>query len=352
MNVPRSLLLTLFLLAFFAPTVPAFALDCLANGCHQTLTGQKNLHQPVADGECLACHEQKASAHPASSGKSFALSDSVANLCNQCHELDKATEKHRPVAAGECLACHNPHGSAQPKLLKAPMPLLCLECHAAVQSEIDSKIKHAAIYRDKSCGGCHSGHSSRSPALLVAPEQELCLSCHGQDDFSRSNPLRNIRREIEGKPHLHGPVAKGQCSPCHASHGSPYFRLLREDYPSGPYAYTTKTYLLCFTCHNQAMLDSPKASDVTKFRNERQNLHFVHAIDHRKGRVCTICHASHGSANSGLIKEKGSEFGDWIIPINFKPTSTGGSCAPGCHKAAQYDRSKAQIKITSKKEPN
>ena len=31
-------------------------------------------------------------------------------------------------------------------------------------------------------------------------------------------------------------------------------------------------------------------------------------------------------------------YGNWTMPINFKRTETGGSCAPGCHKAFAYDR--------------
>ena len=336
--MPRYLLQTLYFLSFFTPAVPVFALDCLAIDCHQSLPGQKNPHQPVAEGECLACHTQKSPGHPSPAGKSFILSDSVANLCYQCHELEQKKKVHPPVAGGDCLACHNPHGSAHRYLLKAAMPALCLDCHTEVLTAIKSKVKHAALYREKSCGVCHTGHSSHGPALLLAPEDKLCLSCHGQDDLTRSKPLRNIGREIEGKAHLHGPVAEGKCSPCHSPHGSPFFRLLRADYPAGPYAFDAKSYPLCFECHDRSMLDSPKVTDKTGFRNASQNLHYVHAIDHQKGRVCTICHASHGSANRGLIKEKGTSFGDWTIPINFKPTSTGGSCAPGCHTAAQYDR--------------
>jgi predicted CXXCH cytochrome family protein len=239
------------------------------------------------------------------------------------------------------LACHNPHGSASRHLLKAPTADLCLECHEEVRSAIKTKVRHAAVYREDSCGICHSGHSSSIPALLLAPEKELCLSCHGKDDFTRSDPLRNIGREIEGKPHLHGPVANGQCSPCHAPHGSPFYRLLRKDYPSGPYApYREGSYAFCFECHDRSMLSSPKATADTGFRSGSRNLHYLHVADPKKGRVCTTCHASHASVSPKLINASGISFGNWAIPVNFKATSQGGSCAPGCHKAIQYDRTK------------
>ena len=60
----------------------------------------------------------------------------------------------------------------------------------------------------------------------------------------------------------------------------------------------------------------------------------------RKGRTCRICHEPHASNGEKLISKEGAQFGEWKIPINFKITSTGGSCAPGCHREFKYDRKK------------
>ncbi len=38
-----------------------------------------------------------------------------------------------------------------------------------------------------------------------------------------------------------------------------------------------------------------------------------------------------------MVRET-SPYGQWMLPINFLPTETGGSCSPGCHKVATYTR--------------
>jgi predicted CXXCH cytochrome family protein len=344
MTMSRSFLIAVGLLLLSVHARPASAQDCLAEGCHLTMTAREHLHEPAAAGECLACHEQKTPGHPALAGKNFTLQMPAGELCLQCHELEQKKRMHSPVTAGECLDCHDPHGSAVGHLLKAPLPELCYECHDAIADEVRTRVKHAAVYRQGSCGICHAGHGSDNAALLRAPEQQLCLSCHGQDDYTRSDPLRNIGREIEGKPYLHGPVADGECSPCHAPHGSAFYRLLRAEYPAGPYAPygqdNQTTYDLCFECHDKAMLNSAKAGPETAFRTSRRNLHFLHVADPRKGRSCTTCHASHASSNVRMINDEGVSFGKWSIPVNFKATANGGSCAPGCHNPVGYERDK------------
>ena len=62
-----------------------------------------------------------------------------------------------------------------------------------------------------------------------------------------------------------------------------------------------------------------------------------------KGRTCRVCHEPHASDGEKLISKEGTQFGDWKIPMNFKITSTGGSCAPGCHRSFKYDRDKPEV---------
>jgi predicted CXXCH cytochrome family protein len=294
MKIPQSLtVVTAVLLLVGSNALPARAQDCLSAGCHQAEVAQPGVHSLAASGGCLACHASHTS----------------------------ETENRY--------------------LLKTKLPDLCLDCHADIGVASRAKVRHAPIFREHSCGLCHSVHAAKAPALLPASEKELCLSCHGQDNHLRSKPLRNIAREIEGEVRLHGPVASGECSPCHAPHGSNAPRLLRANYPTGPYApYAQGTYALCFGCHDQAMLKTARTATDTRFRNGDRNLHYLHVADPRKGRTCTACHASHAGDETGLIRRTGSPFGDWEIPVNFNSAATGGSCAPGCHASVRYDRSR------------
>jgi hypothetical protein len=89
----------------------------------------------------------------------------------------------------------------------------------------------------------------------------------------------------------------------------------------------------------------PKTTGLTRFRNGEDNLHFVHVNRPDKGRSCRACHATHASTHEAHVRDS-VPYGKWELPINFKPTTTGGSCMPGCHKEAPYDREKAILRPT------
>jgi predicted CXXCH cytochrome family protein len=76
---------------------------------------------------------------------------------------------------------------------------------------------------------------------------------------------------------LHGPVAAGECSVCHDSHGSDYKNLLTID-PNE----------LCFSCH-----------EVTK--NELEKFEFVH--EPMEGQ-CDGCHDVHGANDAMMLIDK------------------------------------------------
>ncbi|MBN2332496.1 MAG: cytochrome C [Deltaproteobacteria bacterium] len=411
---------------------------CITTECHQTLGQMTLAHAPVAEGECLACHRQQKSEHPLKGEKSFGLTADGAALCFSCHERFPAgTTAHAPVAEGNCLSCHNPHGDLgearlvvkdgqqalcfqchdaamvgeqfvhgpagagacsqchnphgadQPALLRQESRQLCLSCHqelaagerqAAVLHQPFAKkpctachgahgaanpglltekypdlcftchrqvgkiyqqarVKHTALYKDDRCGNCHAAHFSKVSGLLQEREQDLCLRCHGVDDTKRSKPLKNIAKELQDKKVLHGPVADGRCAACHQPHGSDYFRLLSAAYPESFYApYRDSDYDFCLSCHEKNLLRFADTTIYTSFRNGKQNLHYLHVANRRKGRTCRACHQAHASNGEKLINQEGAAFGDWRIPLRLALTPTGGSCAPGCHSRKAYDR--------------
>ncbi|GFE62105.1 cytochrome c [Geobacter sp. AOG2] len=312
----------------------------LCMGCHDPAPfKQPFAHGPVAVGECTKCHD------PHESKEKALLKGAVWETCIKCHTdflktLQEATFIHNPVKGGPCTACHNPHGSAVPQLLKKKTPDLCVGCHKNLGKKLKAKIVHKPLLQSGGCSTCHSPHFSKAPHLLADQEKNLCLGCHGTDKLGNP-PLHNIKKEIEGKKYLHGPVAKGECNACHDPHGSDNFRLLRGSYPPDIYVpYKDGTYEICLKCHEKNMLRFADTTIYTKFRNGNRNLHYVHVVNSRKGRTCRICHEPHASNGEKLITKEGIKFGDWKIPINFQITPTGGSCAPGCHRKFRYDRDK------------
>jgi predicted CXXCH cytochrome family protein len=258
--------------------------------------------------------------------------------------LKGAPVVHPPVQKDPCTDCHNPHGSSVESFLKKKMPDLCLGCHDAVGKKIaTAKVLHKPLSQEGSCGNCHSTHFSKAKGLLAAEQKEMCLGCHGTDKLG-TPPLKNIKKELEGKKYLHGPLRDGKCTGCHDPHGSDYFRMLSGNYPAEVYAqYKEGIYDFCLKCHEKNLLRFPDTTVYTNFRNGNRNLHYIHVVGKRKGRTCRVCHAPHASNAAKLILTEGVQFGDWKIPVNFQITATGGSCAPGCHADFKYDREKPEV---------
>jgi len=314
--------------------------------CHDvTSFEQKFVHGPAAAGVCFECHLPHQSKY-----KNLLSSDSK-SLCLRCHAdlvagLENSAVIHAPLNKSDCSVCHEVHGGSFAHLLKEDGQKLCFTCHDELADKYKrAKTKHAALYEVDRCGNCHSPHFSQHAALLPEQESVVCLRCHGKDDFKRSRSLANIRTELAGKEHLHGPLTDGKCSACHDPHGSNFYRLLVDAYPESFYApYSKGTYAFCLGCHEENLLRFPETSIYTRFRNGKHNLHYTHVADPRKGRTCRACHQAHASNGPKLVNEEGAAFGDWRIPLRLVLTDTGGSCSPGCHRRIAYDRENPILK--------
>jgi predicted CXXCH cytochrome family protein len=362
--------------------------------CHDPFGKRKSVHAPVRAGECLSCHQ----VHGADQPNLLAVGDNLSELCFGCHDKEpfRQASQHGPAAAGSCTGCHDPHVAPEKTLLKKPLRTLCLECHADFASQLQAapvvhdpvktapctschdphgasaafvlkekmpelcfrchkqvkeklakvKVGHEPLQASGSCGNCHSTHFSNANGLLPADEKTVCLRCHSTDQLGNP-PLKNIGKELATQKktkaavqqHLHGPLQENRCSGCHDPHGSNNFRILTGNYPEGIYApYEENLYDFCLQCHDRNLLRFKETSLYTRFRNGKQNLHFVHVVNKQKGRTCRLCHESHVSNAEKLISEEGTRFGNWRIQMRFKSTENGGSCAPGCHQALGYDR--------------
>jgi predicted CXXCH cytochrome family protein len=301
---------------------------------------QPFMHGPVAVGACNKCHE------PHESKEKALLDAPVRVVCLKCHtdfsnELKKAKVTHPPVKDGPCSACHNPHGSAVRKILKQKIPDLCVNCHGTIGKKLASaKVPHKPLSQEGGCSSCHSAHYSSNKRLLPFDEMATCLSCHDKDDLG-TPPLRNIKKDLEEKKFLHGPIKKGECVPCHDPHGSDNFRMLRGSYPAEIYVpYKEGIYSSCLGCHEKNLLRFAETTIYTKFRNGKRNLHYVHVVNNRKSRTCRVCHQPHASNGEKLIDKEVLKFGVWNVPVNLTISISGGRCAPGCHQAFTYDREK------------
>ncbi len=311
--------------------------------CHDTPKKEGLYHQSAKAKGCAGCHE------PHASNSAKLLRTDPPKLCNSCHtDVAKAIATgavvHGPVASG-CTGCHDPHNALAGKGLQKPSPAVCTTCHAHFAKTLSAMAeRHPLLLKDKGCRRCHEPHAAANKGMLRDKPRQLCLSCHDKEIKGSGGrvieSLSIIAKNGDKDLHLHGPLASGECSGCHEPHGNHEPRFLLKAYPGTFYSpYSSKAYSLCFSCHKAALAEEKATTSATKFRNGKQNLHFVHVNKARKGRTCGACHSPHVSKSRHFLRESIS-FGAWKLPIGFVETKTGGSCASGCHRKFAYDREK------------
>lgn len=309
---------------------------CVA--CHTDVAhGKSMLHGPVAAGGCTACHDAHRSEH-----KGLLVKAGNA-LCLDCHasveqRMTRAASIHEPVKT-DCLRCHTPHASDEKMQLVSDAETLCLSCHENIKSTVQhAKTAHGAVVEGRKCMNCHDPHSAAHPRILRNNPMALCMECHNKAIDTPQGRVGDLSAVLASGKSLHGPVAEQNCSACHEIHGGSNFRLLTKEYPPEFYApFKEESYALCFSCHEKSIVHDARTTTLTGFRNGDVNLHYLHVNKDTKGRTCRACHETHASDHEKHIRDT-VPFGKWEMPIGFEKTVTGGSCAPGCHQQYTYDR--------------
>ncbi|MCL5991342.1 MAG: cytochrome c3 family protein [Bacteroidetes bacterium] len=327
--------------------------NCTVSGCHADYLKLKVVH-PVIKDDCETCHFKNSNKHPDGVGKEYSLPKNVPELCYDCHDLSIKNQKseHVPFKDGECLTCHDPHGSNQKFLLNTnDGKIICTSCHTDLDNE---KYVHGPVQKLE-CLACHSPHNSIHSKLKKQEEPELCLKCHNKSIKSGENEFEAIKPKLNRK-YVHPPAMYG-CNECHKPHSSKNNFLLTSEFHEGNYVPgKAESFALCFKCHDQNLLTMKNTENATNFRNGNTNLHFLH-IGNEKGRNCTLCHDIHGANKEHLIKDV-AKLGSWTMNLNYIKSENGGSCAPGCHKPLDYDKTlpviagksdiESPIKVTDK----
>ncbi len=327
-----------------------FNANCLSSGCHAQLKEHEQVHGPVSIGACQVCH----AAAGAQEDHKFKPTRSPAEQCSFCHQpASKGESIHKVFADRDCLACHDPHGgSTRALLVTTDQSALCKKCHEPKAPGTTEASPQAATVEQtfenlhyqaggKACLDCHRAHQSEFARLLHQREDTACFSCHDRSIARANLPnVRDVKSEVATAKHVHKPIVEGKCAGCHASHSVDSAHLLKSTYTSEFYMpFSDSAYRLCFECHDKSLATDDQRS-ATSFRDGARNLHAVH-VNRDKGRTCAVCHDAHASALPGLIRQS-VPFGPggWQLPIGFEKTTTGGTCASGCHKKMSYDNSK------------
>jgi predicted CXXCH cytochrome family protein len=308
---------------------------CLA--CHSEMSEvltQPDVHQPLSEGKCSACHNPHASKHAG------LLDEKEAKLCAQCHMKSltwtQEPQVHDPVAKGRCTVCHDPHASKNNSLLKNNMKELCATCHHSVKDWSKRAFLHDPVKRGQ-CNICHTPHAGTEDNLLKTDQAKLCLSCHRITPmFTASHSgfdPKSAKCSACHDPHsgdsqtlvmkrVHPPFEERDCAACHA----------KSQNAQGQYPLKSGIQTVCSSCHEDQTAQvrrfsahgSTETSSCEKCHNghashedglllqsQRQLCRKCHAepaaetstADFHAKQACTTCHSPHGSAQTSYLIE-------------------------------------------------
>ena len=268
----------------------------LCDFCHIDKAGTEGpvVHEPLAKGDCLECHDPHGSEH-----RKMLKFDSMGELCTSCHtETVHGSTPHEPVAQGDCTACHSPHTADHAGLLLQDRRSLCLSCHETLGEHLGTAfLVHEPLQGD--CSECHLPHGSDHAGLLAQDTVGLCTSCHEEQ-----------LRAAEDAAFPHSVVLEDRaCLNCHTPHASSQAALQFDDpvgacmaCPGGPAeaAETTPAPpvnpaapVILGAGAEQPSNPAPRASDLA------DNLPVSHGPV--EDAQCGACHEVHGSDHSRLL---------------------------------------------------
>lgn len=176
-------------LAALAPAAHATAPTyiCMTAKCHPGLAEAAFIHGPMATGMCPICHDEgRASDKALPEGHPDSRLNPSPEKCLLCHEEIRALMNlgfvHTPVADGDCVDCHDPHkGDNSHFLLDAPamvdgrrvISATCLACHEAGDSSWFDDFHATEAILD--CTICHNAHASQERFQLTRYVRDVYL---------------------------------------------------------------------------------------------------------------------------------------------------------------------------------
>lgn len=121
-------------------------------------THQRSTHQPYVEKNCKDCHSQNKAVDAG-------LIVPKQELCLVCHvDFVQGKNVHGPVAVGDCLACHLPHHSEHPSLLIDSPDRICSLCHQ--EGRLAGAMHDRFINKSINCGECHDPHAGDARYFL------------------------------------------------------------------------------------------------------------------------------------------------------------------------------------------
>ena len=98
--------------------------------------------------------------------------------------------------------CSKCHDPSSPGKMSYAQDLVCFTCHTDFKTEY--KYIHGPV-AGGFCTSCHAPHLSKNKKLLVRTGQDLCLNCHTKDLILQNE--------------MHADIGSSDCTECHNPHG-------------------------------------------------------------------------------------------------------------------------------------
>jgi predicted CXXCH cytochrome family protein len=181
---------------------------------------------------CAECHTDRASGafvHPAlkrgcavchlvSNQDGFTDVDSArigAAVCRECHPPPVLLHGHFPYTSGMCLRCHDPHASSNPKLLRAKVNELCLDCHLQTAKRRSSTyLPTIELVANNTAGHPYARHPVSGGYDPLRGGEMSCVSCHLAHGGTKVHHLR-MGAEIPEDALNQNTETKDMCEKCH-----------------------------------------------------------------------------------------------------------------------------------------
>jgi predicted CXXCH cytochrome family protein len=178
--------------------------------CHADHATGDCVHPALKNG-CTTCH--KIENHDDASY--IAVQPKESNACLQCHPSAPVQHPHFPYASGMCTYCHDPHASRYPRLLRAKVNDVCLDCHLQGRVRSPSRylptIELSADYR---LGHPYARHPVNGFPDPVSGGEMSCLSCHLPHGGNKLHQLK-MGAEIPEDALNQNTETRDMCEKCH-----------------------------------------------------------------------------------------------------------------------------------------
>jgi predicted CXXCH cytochrome family protein len=134
-----------------------------------TTTGDY-VHPAVKSG-CISCHKienREAAIY-------VTVQPKESDGCRTCHPSSPTQHPHFPYASGTCTRCQDPHTSRYPRLLRAKVNDVCLDCHLQGRARTDSRyLPTIELSSDYRVGHPYARHQVRGTPDPISGEEMSC----------------------------------------------------------------------------------------------------------------------------------------------------------------------------------